>query len=352
MKLLSHNWKTSVAKVLVETLDDLWYLHTLIEPGDRVEGHSTRKIKVGDAETGTAVRKHVFVALTVERVEFAEFSTHLRLLGKVIEGSEEVPRGTHHALTVEVRDTLTIIKPWAQYQIERLREACSQGTPEVLICILDRDQATIAALKRSGYQVLTTLTGEVQRKYDPKIAGKDFYAEVQRALVEYNSRMPLTAIIVASPAFWKEEFAKTVRDPELKKKLILATVSSSDPSALREVLTRPEVQHALAKDRISKEQELVEQLMAEIAKDGLVTYGKAKVAIAVNSGAVATLLVSEGLILRSRQEGTFAPVDRVMRMAADAGGSVRIIAIDHDGGKRLDGLGGIAATLRYRIVEL
>lgn len=350
MKLLAHSWKSGNAKVLVESLDDLWYLHTLIEVGDRVEGHSTRKLAVGGEDSGKTVRKHVYLALVVEKVEFAEFTAQLRVLGTVLEGSADIPHGSHHTLAIAERDTLTISKPrWAQFQIDRLHEACSAETPEVLICILDRDQATFALLKRSGYKVLSRISGEVERKYHAQRAAKDFYTEVGNAIIAYNQRMALANIIVASPAFWKEDFAKTVRDQSVKQKLVLATVSSSDESALREVLLRPEVQRALAKDRISKEQALVEQLLAEIARDGLATYGRAQVAAATEAGMVGTLLITDALIQESRQQGSYLQLEATMRRAEQHGGNVRIISAAHDGGQRLQGLGGMAALLRYRM---
>jgi protein pelota len=39
----------------------------------------------------------------------------------------------------------------------------------------------------------------------------------------------------------------------------------------------------------------------------------------------------------------------MMKETDNAGGNVHIISADHEGGKKLDGLGGIAALLRYKM---
>ena len=46
MKLLKFD--NTGAKVLVENPDDLWYLNTIIDPADIVEGKTFRKIKLGE----------------------------------------------------------------------------------------------------------------------------------------------------------------------------------------------------------------------------------------------------------------------------------------------------------------
>ncbi|HLC67105.1 MAG TPA: mRNA surveillance protein pelota [Candidatus Nanoarchaeia archaeon] len=349
MRLLDHNWKQGFAKILIENLDDLWYLSVVIEPGDVLRGHTTRKVQVGGEDSGKAIRKHCVITLVAEKVEFAEAAAQLRVLGIVAEGMTDIPKGSHHTLALAPQDTITIQKQWDMVQIARITEACTAPVAAVLICILDRDQAILALLSRSGYQLLTTLNGEVERKFDAKTAQREFYPEVLKVLQEYDIRLQLSHLIIASPAFWKENFAKVVPEGSLKKKMILATVASADESALREVLQRPELQQALAKDRIRREHALVEELLAEIAREGLVTYGRKFVAQAIDAGAVRTLLVSDALLRQSKQAGTYAVLEQLMKGTERQGGKIVLIDSRHDGGKRLEGLGGIAALLRYRI---
>jgi len=73
-----------------------------------------------------------------------------------------------------------------------------------------------------------------------------------------------------------------------------------------------------------------------------VTYGKKEVETASQAGAVEQLLVIDKLV---REPG----VEKIMNTTENLGGKVMVISSEHDGGKQLQGLGGIAALLRYGV---
>jgi len=176
-----------------------------------------------------------------------------------------------------------------------------------------------------------------------------FYSQIIKQLEEYDKRYKLDKIILASPAFWKEELLKVLQDKELKSKIVQATCSSADESAINEVLKREEVQKALKEERVSEELALVEQVLAEISKQGLAAYGMEEVAEAVNAGAVKDLLVTDALIMKLRDEDKFKHLDALMKLADKSKAKIHIISIEHAGGKKLEGLGGIAALLRFKL---
>jgi protein pelota len=352
MKIL--HFRKDEAKVLVENLDDLWCLSNIIDAGDSVEGKTFRKIKVGgggeDERARSAVKKPVFLSVVVEKVEFSRYSNVLRVSGKVAEGKEDIPAGSYHTFNVEEGTALTIMKPeWFRYQRQRLEESAKEKRPDTLICVFDREEAYIALLKRYGFEVIAELKGEVAKKADVKQTSKNFYEEIIAALKEYVARYDARHIIVASPSFWKDELLKNLRDDNLKRKLVLATCSSCDKGAMNEVVKRQEVQSVLQQDRIAEEINLVEQLLSEISKQGAAAYGIEETENAVNAGAAKVLLVTDGLIQKARQDNTFGRINNIMRSADRTGASVSIVSSEHDGGKRLDGLGGIGAILRYKM---
>jgi DNA-binding transcriptional LysR family regulator len=63
---------------------------------------------------------------------------------------------------------------------------------------------------------------------------------------------------------------------------------------------------------------------------------------------IALTPVGEMLLQQSRREGWYAELEQVMQRTEQSGGKVMLISAAHEGGKRLEGLGGIAALLRYR----
>ncbi|MFQ5474942.1 MAG: mRNA surveillance protein pelota [Candidatus Nanoarchaeia archaeon] len=348
MKILKSD-KTR-AKVLIEHLDDLWYLSTLIDSGDIVEGRTFRKLKLGESSDRKQkiVKKPVYLKLKVERINFSPSATGLRVSGKVTEGTDEVPAGSYHTFNVEERSIISIIKQeWPRYQKAKLQEASKEKKSDILIIVLDREEAHLALVKKYGYELLTSLQGNVQKKADTSQQPTDFYAECIKVLSEYVERYRIRKVIAASPAFWKEELNKRISDPDLKKKVVLATVSSADRSAINEVLKRDEMKSILAEQRVSEEMKLVESLLYEISKGEKAAYGIDEVEKAINSGAVLSLLVTDTLIRTLRSEGSFSRLEQMMKNADKMNAEVHILSSEHDGGKKLDGLGGVGAILRY-----
>ncbi len=346
MQKLSFNKGT--AKVKVENLDDLWYLSQLVDQGDIVRGRTYRKIKRGgDGEKGSVDKKPITLTLQAEKIEFTQDT--LRINGKVTEPKEDIPKGSHHTLTVEEGYQLTLIKEqWLSYQLDKFKEATSSKGKKILVLVLDREEAFIALTKRRGYDIIVSLQGEAQKKDDRAQTKGSFFADVAKALQEYDKRYKTEHIIVASPAFWKDEFMKMV-DAEIKKKIVLATCHSAEENAIQEVLKRPEVQTVLHEERITKETQLVEKLLSAIARDSKVTYGFKHVKEAAEQGAVATLIVTDHLIQKRREDNSFEPLEEMMKLVDNTKGEVHLISTTHEAGKKLQGLGGIAALLRYSL---
>lgn len=332
--------------MLVENPDDLWYLNNIIESGDTISGKTVRKMKV--TEEAAAERKKIFVALTVEKVEYTP--KELRVSGKITEGPEDVPRGSYHTFAIEEGTTVAIIKQeWLGYQLDYLKEATTTKVPKIIICVFDREEALFAKLTRDGYQLLSTLKGKVTKKAVDEKIKETFYEQIIAQLDEYDKRFGLDKIILASPAFWKEELYKVLKSSELKKKIIQATCSGVDETAIAEVLKRKETQEALRQERTSKELIVVEELFAAIAKHSAASYGLKETQQAAEAGAVEQLLVTDKLIQDTRAKNTFAQLDRLMKQVDRTKGKVWIISTEHEGGKKLQGLGGIGALLRYKL---
>ncbi|HME87022.1 MAG TPA: mRNA surveillance protein Pelota, partial [Candidatus Nanoarchaeia archaeon] len=69
---------------------------------------------------------------------------------------------------------------------------------------------------------------------------------------------------------------------------------------------------------------------------------------ATDAGAVKQLLITDGYIKKTREEETFNTVEMILKSVDSAKGKIIIISSEHDGGKKLDGIGGIAVLLRYQ----
>ena len=349
MDILKSDFRKGIVKLRVNDLDDLWYLSHIIDAGDLVKGKTTRKIKIGDGENAKTVKKTITLKVEVEKVEFHKFSDVLRVSGKVRSGPEDIPQGSYHTISLEEKSEFVLEKTkWLKYQKDKLTEA-SEKKHHFLICVFDREEAVFALSKMYGYDVLLKLEGDVARKRKKVTVKKDFYDEIIKLLKDYEKRYSPASIIVASPAFFKDDLMKKITDKDFKKKIVLSTCGSVSENAIDEVLKRPELQEALKKSRTRTEELLVEELLSEIHKEGLAVYGFEEVKKAIEAGAVIKLLVGDFMIQKLRQEDDYEKLDLLMKQGDNMKGEIFIISDEHAGGKKLKGLGGIGALLRYKL---
>lgn len=350
MKIIHSNLKHGIVKVKIENPEDLWYLSTLITPTDKVKGVTIRKIKTGTEQKSTSYKTKIILTISVENLSYEPSNQTLRITGTVTEGPEEVSRGSHHTLTTEINDTITIEKEhWMGFQLQKLKEATEIKPPNIIICILDREESYLAQMTRQGYKLLGHIKGDVAKKRAEHKPTGEFYKTVIQKLKEYDQRFQLDSIILASPSFWKEELLKTLGMDELRKKIIQATVSSVDETAFGEVLKREEIHTALKQERIANELKLVDELLKEIKHNGPITYGITATSDAAGVGAVKTLLITDGLITHTRQEKKYPVIEKILRTVDAMKGTIVIINSNNPAGKKLDGISGIAAFLRYKL---
>ncbi len=355
MELIAKNYNKGDVKVKITALDDLWYLSHIIEPNDIVKGKTVRKIKIGEEGDRKLkiIKKNVFLSINVEKIEFHKFSNSLRVSGKVIESKEDITKGSYHTFDLNEGVIISIKKKkWLNYQKEKLEESAKEKQAKVLICVFDRDEATFALLKQYGFEILNEMQGEVARKGEEgNIKKSEFYSEVLRLMEDYIERYNIEYIIVGSPAFWKDDFMKIIKkkNSNLIKNIRLVSCNSTGRNGINEVLNRNETKKILKQDRVIKEIELVEELLSEISKEGLAVYGLKQTKEAAESGAIKILLVTDAIIIKFRDEEKFEELDEIMKLVDATKGKVHVISIEHDGGKKLQGLGGIGGILRYQL---
>ena len=353
MQIIYQNIKEGDFKIKITTKDDLWHLSQIVEEGDIVSGTTLRKIKIsGESEKAVSNKKPVHLSIEVERIEFAKFSDVLRVLGTVTLGPEDVPQGSHHTFELELNTIFTLHKDkWMKFQLDRLNEAVNEKSSKIMVVIVDRDSVGFALLKNYGFDFLNEISGDVEKKeYDKKQPSKEFFSEAVEELIAYVKRYDIKSLIIASPAFWKEDFLKILskKNSAIAKLSVLATCNDTGQNGVEEVLKRPEVKSVLAKERASKEIELVEKLLYEISKDNLAAYGIKEVKKAAELKAIKTLLILDSYLIEARQSGKYKELDELMRMIDSLGGEIVIISSEHEGGLKLKGLGSIAALLRYK----
>jgi protein pelota len=334
-----------------DSLDDLWHLQYVVEPGDLVGGDTTRRITRDDEQmrdTG-GEREHMWVEIAVESVEFHKFANRLRIGGEIADCSREDQLGLHHTLNVEVHDEIEIEKHFAPDQIERIEEAeAATDEPDVAIATVEEGEAAVYTVEAYGTEERASITsttgkGEFARDRD------ELFAELASVL----KRMDVDAIVLAGPGFTKQDALKYIEDddPELAERIRTVDTSSGGERGVHEVLKRGAVDELREETRIAEEAALIDELTARIGSDEPVAYGPENVAEATEFGAVETLLVLDDRLRVERAGEGEWPIDadHVVERVEQQGGDVVVFSGEFDPGQQLANLGGIAALLRYRI---
>ena len=156
MNIIKHNFSDGFVIVKINVNDDLWYLENVIEKGDLVKTRTLRNIFIERQEKQVKVdKKSMILKVEVEKIEFQKFTNQLRLTGKIVEGPEDVQLGSYHTIEAKQGTVLTIYKKeWKEYQIDKLKKALTK-IPDVLISVVDSNQATFGMLKRSGVEIIS-----------------------------------------------------------------------------------------------------------------------------------------------------------------------------------------------------
>ncbi len=349
MHIIHQDNKKALVKFKITDPNDLWYLSTLIEPKDLLSATTTRKIKLGSDENAKVIKKPVYVTIEAETIEFSSTGTALRINGKIKSLHDDIPKDSYQSISLELNDEATLQKSqFLSYHLQKLTEA-SEKKYTYLLCLFDREEALFALTKTRGHEILLTLKGDVPKKAQKVEIKKEFYEELITLLQSYLQRYNPERIILASPAFYKEDLMKKINSPELKQKITLASCSDISETALSEIMRSTEVTNALKTNRTRQEQLLVEELLNEINKDGKAVYGFAQTKQAVNAGAAQTLLITEKCIQQFRLTNRHPELDLLLKTIESTQGTIYLISSEHDAGKKLDGLGGIAALLRYKL---
>ena len=338
-------------ELVPETLDDLWHLSYVIEPGDHVSGDTTRRIQRNDDNLRDkgGEREPMWLETEVSDVEFAKFANRLRVGGEIVDCSREDQLGFHHTLNVEEHTELTVEKRWKPDQNDRLEEAVeSTENPDVAIATVEEGEAHVHTVAQYGTEERATITSTT---------GKGDYArprdELFSELADVLERQDVDAYILAGPGFTKQDALDYFEDaiPDIAEQITVVDTAAVGDRGVHEVLKRGAVEDVQQRTRIAEEADHIDELMARIGEGSEVAYGPEAVAKAADFGAIETLLVLDERLRRERAgEGDWdVDADRIIETTEQKGGDVTLFSAAFAPGEQLANLGGIAALLRYRL---
>lgn len=346
MRLLFKDAATGRIRVRLETPSDLWRVARLVRPGDRVGASTTRRDPEVPEDTPGAQRsrRRIFLMVRAEASEFHGFSRHVRVTGPILEGPFDL--GRHHTLDLTEGDDVTIEKDrWNAADQILLEEGTRRiAEPVLLVATVDWGESFVARLRGRSVEPVADLRRSLAGKRSPGGQGEKDRTSYAEELVGVIAREAgsATSIVVAGPGFLKEEVVRRLAeaDPKIRSKLTLLSAAESGRAGLDELLRSGAAQAALAGSLAAEESSAVEALLAALATGRRAAVGRREVEEATTAGAVESALISESLL---PDPAVGAMLDRLRQDRA----KLLIVRDEGDPGKRLLGLGGIAAILRY-----
>ncbi|EIW65732.1 hypothetical protein TREMEDRAFT_70401 [Tremella mesenterica DSM 1558] len=360
--------------------EDMWHVYNLIAEGDLVRALAVRRVQtVSNTGSSDSYRVRVNLTLSVTKTTFSpaasssttaqgekkEPTASLQISGRVVNENEFVRLGAFHTLDLEPNRDFRLEKAhgWDSVALERVEEAVKEGRgAEIGAIVCGEGTAAICLLSEHMTTIRQRIEVSVPRKRKGGTSGHDkamenFYSAVYQAVLRLIPYQTLKAIVIASPGFTRESLydyifqqaTLTSNKPLLASRSKWIKVHSNTPHvhSLVEAMRAPEVAKMLQGAKFAREGVGLDKFHKMLANDELrAWYGPEHVALAVERGAVGTLLISDDLFRSSDPVTRNKYVDMVEAVRS-RGGEALIFSSMHESGQQLNLLTGIAAILTY-----
>jgi protein pelota len=356
LKIFRIDLKKGYAKIMPESLDDLWHLYNIILKKDEVHARTTRKTKPDDqyARPTKAKRIPVNLGILVEKMYWDKVLNRLRINGIVCEAPENLSiKGSRHTIDIIVNKPVTIIKnKWKKHELDRLKRASKITAAPLTILSIDDEEYCIAILRQYGLDVKTAWRTKLPGKFEAEKrtkAKKLFFKNALKSLRETRIQIS-TPIVIIGPGYIKDEFADYIRKDakDVASSIIgVKGVNSAGLSGIQEALRSGILSDMIQNMRVTDEMKAMEEFLSRLGKGKTtVTYGFNDVEKAAKYGAIEKLLVADSS-LRETTDETRIILENLIKTVEDMRGDIMVLSTEHEAGTKLLSLGGIAAILRF-----
>ena len=261
MQIKKQDKKQGLIEVIPESLDDLWHLSHIIQPGDYITTLTTRRIQdnnSGKTRSDRGVKKTFYLSIRVEKISFHKYTGMLRLTGIIESGPEDlIPLGSYHTINVQINHPIQIRNTWNKWALDRLNEAieASKRAPEIIVAIED-NITELGIIKQYGIDYIGPIIGDISGKRNIQKNRKEkideYYQQITDTILKHNN---LNKLIIIGPGFTKNGYYEYLTDhyPEIAKKSILESTGAGGHAGIQEGLKIGLIE-SLSKDaKIAKE---------------------------------------------------------------------------------------------------
>ena len=325
-------------RLLPENVDDLWHLRHLVGPGDLVFATTFRSVDAASDKLRPEKleKRPVRLGVRIEREDFSEHGIRLRLSGIIEHGPDA---GAYHTLNVETGYEISVIKRWRPIDLERIDRAVKASVYGVIhILTLEEGEAELFRLRQYGPESVVTITSGSGKGAETN-SRTTFFDQVIAIIDSITG-----PLIIAGPGFIKDDFVKYAKGKNSTPAAAAVIVETrrTGRGAVQDVVGKGTLEKLVGDLQLSREVRAMDDVLARIAQDGPVAYGKQEVNNAVGFGAADQVLVVDSLIRDPE-------IVRLIEHAETMRASVVVLSGSFEPGERLLSLGGIAALLRYKL---
>ena len=343
-----HEWR-----LRIQTVDDLWVLQRLIQPGMSVGMLGERRDQTTAGDEGgrskQAERKKMWIRLAVEHTEHQSFTDVLRIHGII----EEAPidQGMHHTHVVGFRDDIKVssAKGFSKLDRDLLEESLrAANQSQVALLVVEGDEMMLYFVTARGLKESATWTmrgggkrGDLRQSDN---VAKRFRASIVDGLTkQLNETMPL---VLCGPGKNRDRMLADLKAAGHQRPMMSIGTSMGGRGGANEVLRDGLAGELLSQHRMVQEIGYLEEAWRRISTNGAVAYGHQEIAQATEEGAVETLLIGAD-VLREEIDSQRPSWTTIAQQVEAFSGTVVQCSGDHDAGEQLMGFGGAVALLRY-----
>ena len=333
MQYIIKDRKKGLVEITIDTKEELPFVKRLIEPEDQVTMRSSR---VSKAETGKE-RIVATITIKVEKVELENIT--LRVLGRIVwSTNENIPLNKYHSFSISEGDRFILEKNEPTESFYKLLEYIKSkfDSKEYFICSIDSDEYAFANVKGNEIKILFSEGICIDKNSSDTEVFSTF-----RQIIDKIPKTVKSVVFLLHPSIEKRflEFLKN-KKPELYDRSYFVKVYHGGVSGVYEAVKGGYLRNIMKASRLVKEIDEINELMKEIAKNGNVAYGPKEIEEYVEMGAVDKLYIVENKINDFKE---------IIDKALSKGSEVMFISHSHEHGRILEGIGGIAAKLRFKV---
>jgi protein pelota len=339
--------------VIPEDADDLFTLRRVVEKDDYVIADTSRVIKqvkeYGRPDKGERVK--VRVSIRVEQSELDAAVDRLRITGTIMETDNEmVTKGTHHSLSVQPGDAITIDKGrrWQDVELEMLKK--SGGSASFILVAIDTQEAAVAKVSGTHVKVIPNIySGQSGKRYqtknNPNI--EVYFADIAKtvaSIIGENDR-----VIVFGPGETRRRFfnALVAREEIPKERVqVVDGVDVAGEDGIFVFLRSPAMKEVMSASKLASVSSMLDRVMLMVNRgEGKFAMGLQEVSQAGAMKAIESVVFSDSIFKTADEE----QVVKLLNSIESYGAKMYAVDSSTDIGLRVSSLGGIVALLRYAV---